>query len=129
MSGFETSLISFIVGSLVRRDFGVEKSIERGDQMCSLSSRLKQLAHAYDLAVVVTNHVTAQVDHSSSETSSTTSLIPALGPSWSHWINSRIHLTIHQNKRRLVISKSSEIPEVYVDYLITVKGLEIYRSY
>ena len=111
-----------LVGSIVRRDFGSEKSVERGAQMCSLSSSLKRLAHAYNLAVVVTNHVT-QLTSKDINGESTT--VPALGPSWSHWINSRIHLFISRETRRLTICKSPEMPEVTVDYCITKGGVEI----
>ncbi|XP_057379404.1 DNA repair protein RAD51 homolog 2-like [Daphnia carinata] len=118
-------LIIDSMGSIVRRDFGADKSIERGAQMCSLSSSLKRIAHDFNLAVVVTNHVTAKVESSSTNFNCQSTSIPALGPSWSHWINSRLHLFIAQNKRRLMVSKSPEIPELIVDYNISKGGLDI----
>lgn len=117
-----------LVGSIVRRDFGAEKNIERGAQMCSLSSSLKRIAHDFNLAVVVTNHVTAKVESSSTRIDCKSTSIPALGPSWSHWINSRLHLFMAQNKRRLMVSKSPEIPELIVDYCISKGGLDIQRE-
>jgi hypothetical protein len=113
------------VGSIVRRDFGAEKSVERGTQMCSLSSSLKRIAHTFNLAVVVTNHVTAKMETTSKDIAGGSTSIPALGPSWSHWINSRLHLFISQNTRRLIVSKSPEIPEIVVDYCIDKGGVEI----
>lgn len=116
------------MGSVVRRDFGADKSIERGAQMCSLSSRLKQMAHTFNLAVVVTNHVTSKLETSKGE-SEESSLVPALGPSWSHWVNSRLHLVnTKNNRRRLIVSKSPEIPELIVDYFITKRGVVIQDS-
>lgn len=110
---------------MVRRDFGADKSIERGAQMCSLSSRLKQMAHAFNLAVVVTNHVTSKLETSKGEFEES-SLVPALGPSWSHWVNSRLHLVISNNRRCLLVSKSPEIPELVVDYSISDRGVVIH---
>ncbi|KZS09300.1 Meiotic recombination protein DMC1/LIM15 [Daphnia magna] len=121
-------LIIDSMGSIVRRDFGAEKNIERGAQMCSLSSSLKRIAHDFNLAVVVTNHVTAKVESSSTRIDCKSTSIPALGPSWSHWINSRLHLFMAQNKRRLMVSKSPEIPELIVDYCISKGGLDIQRE-
>lgn len=111
------------MGSIVRRDFGAEKSVERGAKMCSLSSSLKRIAHDFNLAVVVTNHVTAKVESNAKKLDCQS--IPALGPSWSHWINSRLHLFIAENTRRLIVSKSPEIPELIVDYCISKGGLDI----
>ncbi len=114
------------MGSVVRRDFGPEKSVERGALMCSLSSSLKRLAHAYNLAVVVTNHVTAKMElTSNNEIDDQSTTIPALGASWSHWINSRLHLFMSQSKRHIIICKSPEMPEITVDYCITESGVKI----
>ena len=98
-----------LVGSIVRRDFGSENSVERSAQMCSLSSSLKRLAHDYNLAVVVTNHVT-QLTSKDINGESTT--VPALGPSWSHWINSRIHLFISRETRRLTFVNLLKCPKL-----------------
>ncbi len=114
-----------LVGSIVRRDFGAEKSVERATQMCSLSSSLKRIAHTFNLAVVVTNHVTAKMETTSKDLNGGSTSIPALGPSWSHWINSRLHLFISQNARRLIVSKSPEIPEIIINYCINKGGIEI----
>lgn len=115
-----------LVGSIVRRQYGADMFVERSEKMCSLSSSLKHLAHVFNLAVVVTNHVTAkgsqaQLSNLSSEQSHT---IPALGPSWSHWINSRLHFFIDNNFRFVRISKSPELPDVTIKYMVTNKGVE-----
>ena len=115
-------LIIDSMGSIVRRQYGAEQSIERGTKLCSLSSHLKQLAHTFNIAVVVTNHVTTKFSHSIENSAS---IIPALGPSWSHWINSRLHLTVLNNKRQIVVSKSPELPEITFAYQISTKGLEL----
>lgn len=115
-----------LVGSLVRRDFGSEKSIERASLMCSLSSRLKIIAECFNLAVIVTNHVTSKFEINEYKNEATT--VPALGPSWSHWINSRLHLTVNNNIRCLCISKSPEIPEITINYAITKRGFEMFQS-
>lgn len=115
-------LIIDSMGSIVRRQYGAEQSVERGTKLCSLSSHFKQLAHTLNIAVVVTNHVTTKFNHA---TESSASIIPALGPSWSHWINSRLHLTVVDNKRRIVLSKSPELPEMTFTYYITSKGVEL----
>jgi len=115
-------LIIDSMGSIVRRQYGAEQSIERGTKLCSLSSSLKQLAHILNVAIVVTNHVTTKLNPTPGNSGS---IIPALGPSWSHWINSRLHLTVVDNKRRVVISKSPELPEIMFTYRITSKGIEL----
>lgn len=117
------------MGSIVRRDFGAEKCVERGSLMCSLSARLKQIAHAFNLAIVVTNHVTAKSETSCQAAYEGSSLIPALGLSWSHWINSRLHLVINQNRRRLIVSKSPEIPELIVDFSVSKRGVDIHGTF
>lgn len=122
---FVFNFLCYSVGSIVRREFGVEKCVERGTQMCSLSSSLKRIAHTFNLAVVVTNHVTAKMEATSKAFNGGSTSIPALGPSWSHWINSRLHLFVSENTRRLIVSKSPEIPEVIVDYCINKGGVEI----
>jgi len=115
------------VGSIVRRQFGVERSIERGAIMCSLSSSFKRIAYTFNIAVVVTNHVTAKMNNENATTSSSNNnaSIPALGASWSHWINSRLHLSINNNARRIHIAKSPELPELSCAYRVTDKGVEL----
>lgn len=115
-------LIIDSMGSIVRRQYGAEQSVERGTKLCSLSSDLKQLAHTFNIAIVVTNHVTTKFNHA---VENSASVIPALGPSWSHWINSRLHLTVIDNKRRIIISKSPELPEMTFTYQISNKGVEL----
>lgn len=120
------------MGSIVRRQFGTEKVIERGAQMCSLSSSLKLLADELKVAVVVTNHVTHKINsEGNNQTSSNntddneSSIIPALGISWSHWINTRLYLSQHGTVRRITVTKSPLLPEVFFDYRISGKGIEI----
>ena len=112
------------MGSIVRRQFGGERSIERGAIMCSLSSSFKRIAHTFNIAVVVTNHVTAKMNMESASSNNNSS-IPALGASWSHWINSRLHLSVSNNARRIHIAKSAELPELSCGYRVTDKGVEL----
>ena len=119
------------MGSIVRRQFGGEKSIERGEIMCSLSSSFKRIAHSFNIAFVVTNHITTKMKLISSHESETaasgsgSTSIPALGASWSHWINSRLHLSVSRNTRYIHIAKSPELPEVSCKYHVTEKGVEL----
>ena len=53
-------LIIDSIGSITRRQFGQDKSIERGSALCSLSSHLKDVAHTLNIAVVITNHIAEQ---------------------------------------------------------------------
>lgn len=121
-------LYVFSVGSLIRREFGAERSAERGAKMCSVTSSLKRIAHLFNVAVVVTNHVTSKVDAFSDDnvdSNKETVLIPALGPSWSHWVNSRLYLSARHGKRWMCIAKSPELPELVVEYCVSKKGVEV----
>lgn len=111
----------------MRRQYGADMCVERSEKMCSLSSSLKQIAHLFNLAVVVTNHVTAKGNlqiHSSAIFSEQSHTIPALGPSWSHWINSRLHFFINNCTRCINVLKSPELPEVTIKYTVTDRGIE-----
>lgn len=126
---FNTEFIISTVGSIIRRQFGGDKSIERGALMCSLSSSLKRIAHVHNVAVVVTNHITSKTNLEGTTTSSAeksdSRTIPALGPSWSHWINSRLHLSVYEGTRRIFVAKSPGHPELSFNFVITKKGVEI----
>ena len=111
-------LIIDSIGSITRRQFGQDKSIERGSALCSLSSHLKDVAHTLNIAVVITNHITSQ-------SSSSGNTAPALGPSWSHWINNRIELSTDKQTKLLTISKSAELPQSVFPYTISTRGLQI----
>lgn len=94
--------------------------------MCALSSSLKRVAHEHNIAVVVTNHVTFKMnaEEASNVDVGMNTSVPALGPSWSHWINSRLHLSIHDGTRRIVVAKSPELPELEIAYHVSRKGIE-----
>ena len=113
-------LIIDSMGSVIRRQYGAEQSVERGEKLCSLSSYLKNVAHILSIAVIVTNHVTTAYSKTGGQ-----SLIPALGPSWSHWINNRLYLKMSHNQRQVIIAKSPDLPELAVNYQVSARGIDL----
>jgi len=110
------------IGSIIRRQFGAEHSVERGQKLCALSCYLKNIAFVLRAAVVVTNHITTTQRR---VWVGRDSLIPALGPSWSHWINSRLYLKMVGSQHHIVIAKSPELPPLEIGYCITGAGIEV----
>ncbi|MCO5553538.1 hypothetical protein L7F22_007060 [Adiantum nelumboides] len=99
------------VAALFRSDFdnNAKDLAKRTEWFFKLSSKLKQYAHDYDIAVLVTNQVVDDVDGESLESpnsvspmlsgrsgpliSAGRSVIPALGIGWSHCVNTRLFLS------------------------------------
>jgi len=108
------------VAALVRAEYGRERLVERQALLGEQASRLKQLAEAFRIPVVVTNQVTTRQQSTGSsrlggftpahpsERAGDAHLAAALGTKWAHDVNLRIALeTGEHGQRCLTISKSS----------------------
>lgn len=117
------------IAALMRADFGRERLMERQALLGEHAARLKRLAEAFRVPIVVTNQVTGgavsltgqQPQHGDAGT-----VAAALGTKWAHDINLRLLLEMGDAGRRCVtISKSAAAPALSFPYDITAAGLQL----
>ena len=122
---------------------------KRSRALSQLAQDLNKMASDYQLAVVVTNHVTTRMGgggsgggNSSSSSSSgggsgssgggggSAYLAPALGESWSHAATNRVELFWNQTQRTARLTKSPSLSLRSVPYQIVTAGVRgiSYRS-
>jgi RAD51-like protein 1 len=132
LSSIESTIIEknvkFIVvdsiASLIRKEFDNNAVAVRQGHLSKIAAILKRYAEIFHIPVVVTNHVLG--------TGLTTTA--ALGPLWSHCVNTRLVLEYFsdfegkQNVRRLTIAKSPVSPVVSFVYQVTCAGLELIKQ-
>ncbi|KAH0487396.1 MAG: hypothetical protein KVP17_002388 [Porospora cf. gigantea B] len=88
---------------------------ERNAALSSIAKSLLHLAARYDLAVVVTNHMTTRL--------SDQMVVPSLGPSWAHIPSLRLVLTLDENGRRAVVDKAVSLPSQSAEFCLNNNGL------
>ena len=144
------------IASLIRSEFHYTKDdmALRSSLLFEISSLLKQLAETFHVAVIVTNQVTEVMTdvHGNSlrredeqilqscpaMLSYGRPLLPALGLSWSHCVNTRIflsrkdssnvvvagHQVLGKTKRRMSVIFSPCLPQSAMDFKITEEGVK-----
>lgn len=107
------------LASLVRREFSGNNAqvySDRSKFLTKISTYLKKIAQLLDVSMILTNQIvtcTTKGDSSNDidKVSSENSVIPALGSTWSHFINIRIVLQyVNDEHRELLIAKSPVSP-------------------
>ncbi|KAJ4457374.1 putative DNA repair protein RAD51 2 [Paratrimastix pyriformis] len=140
-----TLVIIDSIAAVARRDFGASL-VERQSFLLEVASTLKSVAERCNLAVLVSNHVSARggshsvavpLDPSgrlgraalpprpSEEIPALGDLLPALGTAWTHAVNTRLLLTgAGDAPRELQILKSPVVSAVSLRVVITRAGVE-----
>jgi len=91
----------------------------RNRSLSQISQLLQSIAHEYNVAVVLINHVTTHFD----PVSGSSAIVPALGVFWHHCVTNRIMLSWKDNNRVASLVKSPSRPETSVIFTITSDGV------
>lgn len=107
-----TLIVVDSLASIVRKEFsGSDSSTlnDRGMFLSKISQRLKTIAEFLDVSVVLINQIAATTFKSSpselcdpSNEIDESGVMPALGSSWTHYVNIRIILQFNDDERREV---------------------------
>lgn len=108
--------------SLARADFAPGSLPDRQRMLGQQASRLKYLAEAFRIPVLVTNQVTTHLGEGSG---SAGHLTAALGTMWAHAVNTRLVLESAAGSRFVRIAKSPAAPNAAFAYRVTGSGLEL----
>ncbi|XP_073982364.1 RAD51 DNA repair protein spindle D isoform X2 [Rhodnius prolixus] len=106
-----------IVDSIIFPFLNVSNTLERTRLIYSVLNQLYELADTYNLAVIVTNHLTTKISKFSKY------LAPSLGESLSHRIPQTLLLGRYNNVFSAVVTKSPNLPETVAHFSITKDGL------
>lgn len=124
-------LIIDSLASIIRVEYDKESVASRQALLSQVVSLLKYYAHELQLAVVVVNQVTSNVNSGFATA--------ALGLAWFHWVNTRLVLdfpnislgeldSIVGGIRQLTVAKSPVSPVVTVYYHITGQGISLLKK-
>ncbi|KAL4424690.1 hypothetical protein ABPG77_004497 [Micractinium sp. CCAP 211/92] len=108
--------------SLARADFAPGSLPDRQRMLGQQAGRLKYLAEAFRIPVLVTNQVTTHLGEGGS---SGGHLTAALGTLWAHAVNTRLVLESAAGNRFVRIAKSPAAPNAAFAYRVTGAGLEL----
>lgn len=128
------------VASLVRKEFGRDTLVARQEVLSRIASALKYLAETFTIPVVVTNQVLGSMRDEGAGTAPSVSgglgtcevvdadelVIPALGNTWSHCVNTRILLQKLPGdcvRQEVKIVKSPLAPITSCPYSISAAGI------
>lgn len=134
------------LAALVRTEFSREELRDRQAWLAAAVTALKRVASRANLAVLVTNHVTADLSSTDdgSNLASFSKVTPALGLLWHHFVTTRIVLEPHfyspptvtvveedakaawswaRRPGRITVTKSPSVPETSTPYIIDTCGL------
>ncbi|KAL4420437.1 hypothetical protein ABPG75_010093 [Micractinium tetrahymenae] len=112
--------------SLARADFAPGSLPDRQRMLGQQASRLKYLAEAFRIPVLVTNQVTTHLgDGGGSNGGGAGHLTAALGTMWAHAVNTRLVLESAAGNRFVRIAKSPAAPNAAFAYRVTGAGLEL----
>ncbi|KAI7845396.1 hypothetical protein COHA_001101 [Chlorella ohadii] len=111
---------------LARADFAPGSLPDRQRMLGQQASRLKYLAEAFQIPVLVTNQVTTRIggDTGGGAGAQQGQLQAALGTMWAHAVNTRLVLMQTQGHRFLHVAKSPAAPSTIFAYRVTAAGLE-----
>jgi RAD51-like protein 1 len=104
--------------------FGVGDQVQWKDSIAVLgrvAGHLKLLADSCQLVVLVTNHITRQYQHD--DIADLSSLVPALGISWAHFVNHRLVCQDDGSVRKMTLAKSALAPVMSLLYKVELSGL------
>jgi RAD51-like protein 1 len=114
------------IASLVRKEFDPNNLVKRQNILSKTAALLKFYSMEFKIPILVVNQVTS---------SGGSYVAPALGPLWSHAVNTRLVLEYYKDHpyslvqpldlRRLIIAKSPVSPVVKFPYFIDNKGIHI----
>ncbi|CAM1311318.1 RAD51B (predicted) [Pycnogonum litorale] len=140
------------IASLVRKEYGVADNIDRTNLLSTQALLLKQLAKDFNIPILLTNQITSSKMSTGSFTKrrkiqqcivdedriygnpSTTGegsnyVIPSLGNTWSHCVNTRLVLQyVDETRRQITVVKSPLAPVAAFTYIIQDKGIVIEDS-
>lgn len=128
------------IASLVRKEFGtagLSSRIQRSNFVVEQAAILKDLAKSFSIIVVVTNQITSQFQSSDAAenknnimlTSDHEHVVPALGITWAHSVNTRFLLQFRSSEQRqLLLAKSPLAPYISVTYTIQSTGIAVSES-
>ncbi|XP_069694731.1 DNA repair protein RAD51 homolog 3 isoform X2 [Periplaneta americana] len=98
---------------------GTLDSLLRTRLLCTVLAELRKVARKYSLSVLITNHLTTKVSPGSES-----HLVPALGDSFGHYINTRIMLgSLQQGCCAAVLIKSVRSSELSAKFQILKSGI------
>lgn len=143
-------LIVDSIASLARKEIApgsTKSNIMRANQLASWAAKLKSIAQQLSICVVVTNQVTTrkrtdvtkvtedlhemeseetEVQPGTREGSTSHHVMPALGNTWTHFVNTRFILQyISSTHRQMIIAKSPVAPFSTFNYIIGESGIKI----
>mmetsp|Transcript_52961 Transcript_52961/g.77593 ORF Transcript_52961/g.77593 Transcript_52961/m.77593 type:complete len:230 (-) Transcript_52961:810-1499(-) len=129
------------VASLVRHEFNSAALASRQDELIKEAQTLKYLGENFNIPILVTNQVTTKyqsnlpaphkgVPHQptaerDSMRDGVAYLTAALGPAWSHCVNTRVVLEQTPETRLLTIAKSPVAPVTQIHFEITAGGIKL----
>lgn len=128
-----TQSVKLIIIDSIAGIYRTEKNyLERSEQLSEIFKKLYKLTEKHDVAIVVTNHVTANPDDLF------ISEVPALGNRWSSLVSTRIHVTKMnetfqfnadgqsqpQRIRKMTVDFSPRLPVSSAEFLVTANGIE-----
>lgn len=122
--------LSFLIRNTINR------TLERVRCLHEILTQLHKLAHRFGCAIVITNDVTTQLisDTSSSDRTTESLIVPALGGSHSHKINQRIILgkddyeSNQQDTYVALIDKCHFTPKISIAFRIETGGIRSVKS-
>lgn len=100
------------VAALFRCEYGIDKTIERSQNLQTLGLILHTLIAKYQLAVICINQVTDVIDKTLDNMDNNT--IPSLGLAWSNLIHTRLFLSRTNTKYKINISSENSLSELTV---------------
>lgn len=114
------------MAALMRADFSKDRLVERQAVLGEQAARLKRLAEAFRIPIVVTNQVQGGATAQPGQQHGETSIAAALGTKWAHDVNLRLMLELGDAGRRCVtIAKSAAAPALSFPYRVTSAGLQL----
>eukprot|EP01025_Chloroclados_australasicus_P009142 TRINITY_DN13519_c0_g1_i1.p1 TRINITY_DN13519_c0_g1~~TRINITY_DN13519_c0_g1_i1.p1 ORF type:complete len:381 (+),score=30.17 TRINITY_DN13519_c0_g1_i1:135-1145(+) len=108
------------VAALARIEFDKDQLYDRQELIGRIAQKLKMLAAQYEIPVVVTNQVTANI---SSENTSGEENIAALGLKWAHAVNTRLVVEHCGLCRLSKVAKSPVSPNMVIGFQIVGQGV------
>ena len=115
------------IAALMRADFARERLIERQAMLGEYAARLKRLAEAFRIPILVTNQVTGGSVSLTGQGDGGAGggVAAAMGTKWAHDINLRLMLEMDGGRRCITISKSAAAPALSFPYEIATAGLQL----
>ncbi|XP_072045995.1 DNA repair protein XRCC3-like [Amphiura filiformis] len=111
------------LAALFRSEFDSGEMFSRAKQLQRFGGRLHALSLKHNIAVVCVNQVTANMRPSSAP--GTSNMIPALGLTWSNFVNTRLMLKRTNYQLAPSRGKENNTETVNEQYMVAVRSMEI----